>query len=126
VSKGAVSTNVRHLERLGMVHKHIQVGSRKDFYLAETDFWQIIKTILKEREKGEFDLALRTVGESLEMVAEVDSGDEQVVFYAERMAAMEEFFETLDGLVVTLMKLENLMALNALGKLARRTNKADQ
>ncbi len=126
VSKGAVSTNVRQLERLGMVHKHIQVGSRKDFYLAETDFWQIIKTILQEREKGEFDLALRTVGESLAMVTEVDAGDEQAAFYAERMAAMEEFFETLDSLVATVMKLENLMALNALGGLVRRTKKTDR
>ena len=126
MSKGAVSTNVRHLERLGMVHKQIEVGSRKDFYTAETDFWQIIKTILQEREKSEFDLALRTVGESLAMVAQVEADDEQAAFYAERMAAMEEFFETLDSLVATLMKLENLMALNALGGLVRRTKKSDK
>ena len=126
VSKGAVSTNVRHLERLGMVHKHIQVGSRKDFYVAETDFWQIIKTILQEREKGEFDLALRTVGESLVMVSQVeaDIDTEQAAFYAERMQAMEEFFQTLDSLVATVMKLENLMAFNALGGLVKRTNKS--
>ena len=68
VTKGAVSTNVRQLERLGMVHKKIQLGDRKDYYSAETDFWKIIKGILQEREKNEFDLALRTVDESLAMV----------------------------------------------------------
>ena len=70
--KGAVSTNVRQLERLGMVHKHIQLGSRKDFYIAETDFWKIAKGILKEREQSEFDAALNTVGESLDMVDEAE------------------------------------------------------
>ena len=29
ISKGAVSTNVRQLERLGLVHKHIEIGERK-------------------------------------------------------------------------------------------------
>src|SRR5512139_2675922 len=50
VTKGAVSTNVRALERLGMVHRRIQVGERKDYYIAETDFWKIVKGILRERE----------------------------------------------------------------------------
>ena len=59
VSKGAVSTSVRSLERLNMVHKHIKVGDRKDYYTAEEDFWKIIKSILKEREKSEFDRAIR-------------------------------------------------------------------
>ena len=31
ITKGAVSTNVRSLERLGMVHPHLEIGERKDF-----------------------------------------------------------------------------------------------
>src|SRR5512135_1510264 len=58
VTKGAVSTNVRALERLGMVHQVVRIGERKDFYNAETDFWKIVKGILREREKSEFDHAL--------------------------------------------------------------------
>ncbi|NJN53344.1 MAG: helix-turn-helix domain-containing protein [Anaerolineae bacterium] len=64
VSKGAVSTNVRTLERLGMVHKHLEVGDRKDYYTAETDFWKVIRGVLREREQQEFDLALRAVGKA--------------------------------------------------------------
>ena len=51
VSKGAVSTNIRNLERLGIVHKELKLGDRKDYYSAETDFWKIVKGILREREK---------------------------------------------------------------------------
>jgi DNA-binding transcriptional regulator GbsR (MarR family) len=73
ITKGAVSTNVRALERLGMVHPYVHIGERKDYYVAETDFWKITRAILKEREKSEFDEALRSVGKGLEMVESAQS-----------------------------------------------------
>jgi DNA-binding transcriptional regulator GbsR (MarR family) len=111
VTKGAVSTNVRALERLGMVHKHLQIGERKDYYTAETDFWKVIKGILKEREKSEFDHALHTVTESLEMVenGEIDPQQAELArFYQKRMQAMQSFFRSLDNLVATLLALDEL------------------
>ena len=116
VTKGAVSTNVRQLERLGMVHKHIIVGERKDYYIAETDFWEVAKGILQEREKSEFDQALRTVGESLEMLDGNENGVDGELndFYQERMQAMKSFFETLDSLVAAILAVEGLVSLNAL------------
>jgi len=119
VTKGAVSTNVRALERLGMVHKRIQMGERKDFYVAETDFWKIVKGILREREKSEFDLALGMVGESLEMVesAEVDPQQAELRrFYHKRLSAMQSFFRSLDSLVAALLALDEFRA-GALEKL---------
>ena len=113
VTKGAVSTNVRQLERLGMVHKRIQIGERKDYYVAETDFWKIVKDILRQREKSEFDHALRMVGESLEMVEEGDPDPEQAElarFYVRRLGAMQSFFRSLDNLVATLLAIDNLRA----------------
>ncbi len=115
VSKGAVSTNVRSLERLGMVHKHLRLGDRKDYYLAETDFWKVIKGILAEREKSEFDRALRAVDESLSMIsqANLDPADvERSAFYQERMRGMKSFFNTLDNLVGMLITLEDLRSRN--------------
>lgn len=111
VTKGAVSTNARMLERLGMVHRHVQIGERKDFYSAEIDFWKIIKTILREREKTEFDLALRSVQESLEMVQNQPLAPEEsqaAVFYTARLQNMLKFFHTLDHLVATVMALDEL------------------
>jgi DNA-binding transcriptional regulator GbsR (MarR family) len=111
VSKGAVSTNVRNLERLGMIHKHFKVGDRKDYYTAETDFWKIVKGILKEREKNEFNLALRTVGDSLEIIKKAKgspSETELSQFYRERMKGMKSFFESLDSLVATVLALDEL------------------
>lgn len=119
VTKGAVSTNVRSLERLGMVHPHIAIGERKDFYTAETDFWKIVRGLLKEREKSEFDHALSSVSQCLELVrsAEVDPAEAgQARFIASRLQAMAGFFRTLDNLVATLLALDELR-LGALEKL---------
>jgi len=121
ISKGAVSTNVRSLERLGMIHKHYKVGDRKDYYIAETDFWKIIKGILREREKNEFDLALRAVGDSLKMVQKANLKPSELGnFYQERMKGMKKFFDGLDSLVATVIALDELR-LGTLRKLFKKS-----
>jgi HTH-type transcriptional regulator, glycine betaine synthesis regulator len=123
LTKGAVSTNVRLLERLGMVHLHLEVGDRKDYYTAETDFWKIARGILKEREKAEFDQALRSVEESLALVEAVqattgvDEGEsKRAQLYQQRLKAMQGFFHTLDNLVAAFLALDEFR-LTALQKL---------
>jgi DNA-binding transcriptional regulator GbsR (MarR family) len=119
VTKGAVSTHVRRLERLGMVHRQIRLGDRKDYYEAEEDFWKVIKGVLRERERQEFDLALHTVQNSLERVdlAAGEAGDPRLAaFYRQRMQNMQRFFNSLDNIVATLLALDNLR-LNSLSKL---------
>jgi len=113
LSKGAVSTNVRSLERLRMIHKHLKVGDRKDYYSAETDFWKIIRGVLRERENVEFDHALRSVTESLDMVkarGKKPSEPELNAFYVERLGQMQSFFGSLDNLVATFLALDDLRA----------------
>ena len=127
VTKGSVSTNVRTLERLGMVHKQIRLGDRKDYYEAEADFWKIIKGVLQEREKGEFDLALRTVNDSLEIIKEAkpdESEADLALFYQQRMENMQRFFNTLDNIVGTLLALDNLR-LNSVRNMFGKTNNSD-
>ncbi len=128
ITKGAVSTNVRALQRLGMVHPLVKIGERKDYYAAETDFWKITRGILKEREKSEFDQALRSVGESLESVEQAQAGAtlapeeaRLAVFYHQRLSAMQSFFYTLDHLVATLLALDELR-LSAIDKLTGKAN----
>jgi DNA-binding transcriptional regulator GbsR (MarR family) len=128
VTKGAVSTHVRSLERLGMIHKQIRLGDRKDYYEAEDDFWKVIKGVLRERERQEFDLALRTVSHSLETVEEASAGtaDPQLAaFYKERMENMQRFFNSLDNIVATLLALDNLR-LNSVSKLFGSKTTADE
>ena len=111
VSKGAVSTNIRNLERLGIVHKQLRIGDRKDYYSPETDFWKIVKGILREREKNEFDLAIRSVGESIRLLEQGDLEPEDTgtaAFYRERMESLKKFFDGLDNLVATFLAIDDL------------------
>jgi len=82
--------------------------------VAETDFWKIVRGVLREREKHEFDLALRTVSESLELVDTAVPQDktdaELAAFYQKRMRNMKRFFDTLDNLVATMIALDDLRA----------------
>ncbi len=111
ITKGAVSTNVRNLERLKVIHKHLKVGDRKDYYVAETDFLKIIKGVLREREQSEFDHALRSVGDSLEIINTAKgsiSDSELEAFYKERLGEMKKAFNKLDSIVATIIALDDL------------------
>jgi len=111
ITKGAVSINVRNLERLGMIYKQFMPGDRKDYYKAETDFWKIVRGVLKERGKNEFNLALKTVSESLEILnnAKLKKDESELSdLYKARMNDMKKFFDSLDSLVATVLALDEL------------------
>jgi len=111
VTKGAISTNIRALEQLGMVHRHLRTGDRKDYYEADTEFWKIVKTILERREKPEFDKALTGVSATLQQVrsrSRSQPNSDLASFYEQRLEAMERFFHTVDGIVATLLQMERL------------------
>ncbi|MCA9970528.1 MAG: hypothetical protein KC425_09955 [Anaerolineales bacterium] len=118
VSKGAVSTNVRKLERLGLLHRHVELGDRKDYYVAETDFWKVVRGLLRERQKSEFDQALQSVAASLEIVETADPPpDPQLAaFYRTRLTTMKSFFDALDNLVAMIITLDSLRS-SAIAKL---------
>ena len=97
------------LERLGMVFRRAQAGDDQDFYVAETDFWQIVRTLLGEREKSTFDQAVRSMGESTTMLAKAAPEEAELAqFYQERIQAVQRFLVRLDKLVTAVLALENL------------------
>jgi len=110
LTKGAVSTNVRALARMGLVQPFTRLGDRKDYYTAETDFFKAIRTILKERQNNDFDRALATVRETLQLVeANPRSTDSQERdFLLERLRALQAFFDALDSLANAVIRLDDL------------------
>ncbi|RME44065.1 MAG: ArsR family transcriptional regulator [Chloroflexi bacterium] len=127
ISKASVSIHMRALERIGMVRKVWKVGDRRDYYEAEVDFWEIAKGIFRQREAREFDQALSSVTESLEMVqqAGADHNNELVQFYLDRLGHMQDFFKTLDTLVKAVLTLDELR-LSSLARLGRQAEKAER
>jgi len=110
LTKGAVSTEVRALARMGLVHRSSKLGDRRDYYEAESDFYQSIRSLLRERQNSEFDRALRSVRDALE---KLDSGsitgeEEEIRFVHERVQALQDFFNAIDSLTNAVIKLESL------------------
>jgi DNA-binding transcriptional regulator GbsR (MarR family) len=110
LTKGAVSTNVRALARMGLVRPSTRLGDRKDYYEAETDFYKSIRAILKERQNSEFDSALRSVRNTLEKLEAGVGPDDEVErqFLLERVRALQSFFDALDGLFRAVIRLDGL------------------
>lgn len=110
-TKGAISTSVRTLARMGLIHRQSKLGDRKDYYVAENDFYKVVRTILKGRENSEFDRALASVGQTLDILeasppSESDAAEWE--FARNRVAEMQSFFDGLDNLVKVIVTLENM------------------
>ena len=108
LTKGAISTNVRGLSRLGLIHPASQLGDRKNYYLAETDFYRAVRAILQERRNSDFDRAVETVRLSLEKLEAGDHSDPERAFLVERLRALKDFFDALDSLVNAVTRLDSL------------------
>ena len=64
-SRSNVSTNVRGLLDLGVVHKMIVRGERKDYYTAEDDITKVAKLLALAKKRKELDPAMEIVDQAL-------------------------------------------------------------
>ena len=108
LTKGAISTEIRALARMGLVHRSSKLGDRKDYYAAEADFYAAIRSILQERQNSEFDRAVRSVKDTLAKMDENWVEDDEWKFVYERVQALQGFFDAIDSLTKAVMKLESL------------------
>jgi len=108
LTKGAISTEIRALARMGLVHRSARLGDRKDYYEAEADFYAAIRSTLKERQNSEFDRAVRSVKETLVNMEENWVENEEWNFVYERVQALQNFFDAIDSLTRAVIKLESL------------------
>jgi DNA-binding transcriptional regulator GbsR (MarR family) len=108
LTKGAVSTEIRALARMGLVHRSSRLGDRKDYYEAEADFYAAVRSILKERQNSEFDRAVRSVKDTLTVMEKNWVEEEEWQFVYERVQALQEFFDAIDSLSQAVIRLDKL------------------
>ncbi|MGA7193737.1 MAG: hypothetical protein WBW94_08910 [Anaerolineales bacterium] len=120
LTKGAVSTDVRSLARLGLVYRSSRLGDRKDYYVAETDFYKSVSSIFSERQNQEFDQAIRSVDATLEKLksAKGSMNEDERKFLLERVQALQEFFNAIDNLSRAVTRLDNL-GINTIQKILK-------
>jgi len=100
ISKGSVSMNMRSLERWGMA---------KEVWMAESDFWTVIRNVLSGREMREVQVALQVLEESVDKLKAAEDElppeeQELAVYTLERIDDLRAFFQ------LALLVLETFMA----------------
>lgn len=98
ISKGSVSMNMRDLERWGMAKEVWMRGERKKYYQAESDMWQVIRSVINSRERREVQMALQVLSESITKLqsaqAELTPEERELAeYYLERIADLQGFFQ---------------------------------
>ncbi|MCC6613243.1 MAG: ArsR family transcriptional regulator [Anaerolineae bacterium] len=99
ISKANASMNMRTLENMGMVRQVWVRGSssRRKYYEAETDFWQMISNVLAGREMRDLDRAITTMGENMNRLRttmdDMEERDQQLAqVYVERIEKLQALF----------------------------------
>ncbi len=99
ISKANASMNMRTLENMGMVRQVWVRGSssRRKYYEAETDFWQIIGNVLSGREMRDLDRAISTMDENIarlqNQMSTMDERDQALAqVYIDRIGKMKALF----------------------------------
>lgn len=109
ISKASVSTHMRTLEHMGIVHEVWVKDDRRKYYRAESDFWQILANILSSRELRDVNQALRVLekdaGRLQEVIPNMQEDERKLAeFYVQRLDQLQDFFRLAQLLLVSLIE----------------------
>src|SRR5262245_15713781 len=101
-SKSNISVNIRGLVDWHLVRRTRLAGSRKDQYVAATDFWRVMQEIMERRFRWNLRQVLATVAETERtLVGGRGRGRrvaaEKEAFIATRLEALRAFFAAVDA-----------------------------
>lgn len=108
VSRGNASMNLRQLMDWGLIYRVHQRGDRKEYFVAETDVWEIFETITRERRRRELQPVVDTIDQCQEMIDACDAGEsnEEVRVYRERLKNMQDFLSKMHSLLNMILRLK--------------------
>lgn len=123
ISRGNANMNLRNLMHWQLIHKVHFKGKRKDFYTAEKDVWEIVATIVRERQQREIAPIREKLEECLALfeVDEQGTESEKEKEFRERIENFTEFLEMFERFTAALLPYinkKNLKFLKQLVKLA--------
>lgn len=112
IARSNVSTSLKELAGWHLIRRVPVLGERRDFFVAETDLWEMVTRIAAGRKEREIDPAIVALRAC---VAEA-KGDPTVGAVANRrLKAMLDFTETLDVWYAQMLRVPH----NTLAKLIR-------
>ncbi|MEM1126834.1 MAG: hypothetical protein AAGI71_09300 [Bacteroidota bacterium] len=121
ISRGNANMNLRSLVGWSLAKKVHVAGSRKDFFTAEKDVWQITAQIIREREKRELKPVMQQLVECREVLLEGGTlSEEEQVFLTrlDNMRNLMEISEAFSKAVLPLVEFRNVALLKQFATLA--------
>lgn len=106
ISRGNANMNLRSLVNWNLVRKVHLPGSRKDYFIAEKDVWEITLQIIRERERREIQPVMHTLQECRELLSQDADGRDFTGaerHFAERLDNLMKLMEVFEGLSKTIM-----------------------
>lgn len=64
ISKSNANLNIRSLIEWGIVYKHEELSSRREFFVAERNLWRVFTLVLEKRKKKELDPMIKLLQEA--------------------------------------------------------------
>lgn len=109
ISRGNANMNLRSLVNWNLVRKVHLSGSRKDFFVAEKDVWEITLQIIRERERREIQPVMQQLQECRELLVGETAGpcpedlSTAERHFCERLDNLMKLMEVFEGLSRTLL-----------------------
>lgn len=105
ISRGNASMNLRELMDWGIVRRFRQPGDRKDVYISDTDPYQMILRVVRERKRRELDPTADAIREVLAMLPEEDA-DPDARTLRVRLESLLEIFGLIDMAFKHVLKMD--------------------
>src|SRR6185437_7888091 len=91
VARSNVSVGLKELIGWNLVQVTQRLGDRRDFFVAQSDPWEVVRVIVEGRKRRELD---PTVSFLQECAAALDSDDETPPYVKDQITGQLEFMET--------------------------------
>lgn len=121
ISRGNANMNLRNLVQWQLAHKVHFKGQRKDFYTAEKDVWNIVSTIVRERQQREVAPIRQNLEECLKVFEAGSTETPEEKEFKERIenfVGFLEMFERFTEAMLPYINKKNLKFLKQLVKIA--------
>ena len=122
ISRGNASMNLRALLDWALITRQHRKGDRKEYFVCESDVWQMFEIITRQRKRREVEPIIETVQRCREMVSERRDRSAAARAYRQRLDNMLEFLEAASALFNLIMRMGRpglARATKIIAKLAR-------
>ena len=103
ISRGNASMNLRDLIEWGIIRRFRRPGDRKDIYITESEPWQMVARVVRERKRRELDPTSKVISECLENVP-ITTDLEDGIILRQRLQGLLEIFGMVDAIYEQVFK----------------------